>query len=82
MKKVKIQINESIDWSKPQWVQSVAYPDLIVLTSGCSSLGAYFTGTAMPCHIHPKGEYRNDWCKSGFKSLTFDIPFTISNSNE
>ena len=80
MKKVTIPTNEGIDWSKKQWVQSIAYPDLIVLANG-EIVGDNFTGTAMPCNRYPRGEYRTDWCKSAFKHLTSDIPFTISNSN-
>ena len=81
MKKVTIPTNEGIDWSKPQWVQNVKYSDLIVLTTG-SKTKAEFSGTAMPCGIYDKGVYATDWVKSNFQPLAFDIPFTISNSNE
>lgn len=79
MKKVTIPTNEGIDWSKPQWV--ITQKGTIVLTTGEHD-GEYFTGTALPCREYPVGEHDNDWYKPQFQPITFDIPFTISNSNE
>ena len=79
MKKVKIPTNEGIDWSKQQWVIS-EYGKEVVLTTGQHKDGT-FTGTCMPCNEYPKGNISTFWMKSCFKPLTFDIPFTISNSN-
>ena len=78
MKKVTIPTNEGIDWSKPQWV---IYEDDIVLTTGKHGCNR-FEGTCLPCSNYPNGDFARDWSKDLFKPLTFDIPFTISNSNE
>ena len=78
MKKVTIQTNEGIDWSKPQWL--ITQKGTVVLTTGGHS-GDYFTGTALPCDSYPKGDYDTKWLKKEFYRPIFDIPFTISNSN-
>ena len=80
MKKVKIPTNEGIDWSKPQWVIS-SNPACVVLTNGAHD-GDSFTGTCLPCSAYLNGFYSKMWSKVEFNTLTFDIPFTISNSNE
>ena len=79
MKKVKIPTNEGIDWSKPQWVFDLQ-SNMVILTSG-NHEGDFFEGTAMPCHGFPSGEWSQKWTKCFYQPLTFDIPFTISNSN-
>lgn len=79
MKKVTIPTNEGIDWSKPQWVISNATV-CVVLTNGAHD-GDNFTGTCLPCEIYKNGFQSKAWIKTEFKPLTFDIPFTISNSN-
>ncbi len=81
MKKVTIPTNEGIDWSKPQWVQYIHDKTCLILTTG-DEKGDLFSGTCMPHEGRPRGEYRNDWVKCNFTILTFDIPFTISNSSE
>ena len=81
MKKVKIPTNEGIDWSKPQWVQNTGNKTCLILTTGQHEAQS-FRGTCMPYEKRPNGEYRVDWIKCNFQPLTFDIPFTISNSNE
>ena len=80
MKKVKIPTNEGIDWSKKQWVINHETSQ-VVLTTGENS-DSLFTGTCMPCSKYPNGDFDNQWRKCRFQHLTFDIPFTISNSNE
>ena len=82
MKKVTIPTEiQGIDWSQKQWVQYKKDPTLLVLTTGEHD-GSDFSGTAMPCEKHQYGKYSAIWTKCFFQPLTFDIPFTISNSNE
>jgi hypothetical protein len=82
MKKVIIPKSPSaeIDWSKPQWVIGPAGE--VVLISGIDKSTGMFDGTVLPCDKYPNGDYRTDWIKSSFKLLTYDIPFTISNSED
>ncbi len=68
-----------INWNKPQWVIS-KFND-IVLTTGRHD-GDDFTGTCLPNQKYPNGDYATNWSKRVFKPLTFDIPFTISNSED
>ena len=81
MKKVTIPTEmQGIDWSKPQWVIS-SNPACVVLTTGKAD-GDVFEGTCLPCSVYINGFHSKIWSKIEFKPLTFDIPFTISNSNE
>lgn len=82
MKKVQIQNQKEkeIDWSKPQWVQSIERPDKIVLITKNHSEEA-FSGTCMPCLDCPNGKYSDNWAKSSFHLLTDDITFIISNKD-
>lgn len=84
MKKVKVEITKptTIDWTKPQWVQSKLDPNTIVLTTGFSEKENNFTGTALPCRAYTKGFYSQNWGKQHFELLTEDIPFTISNKED
>ncbi len=80
MKKVEIKQTETIDWSKPQWVQKINNPTLVILTTGRHTQ-TDFQGTAMPCNDYPEGRYIADWIKASFRPLTTDINFTISNKD-
>ena len=81
MKKVTIPTEmQGVDWSKPQWVISVDKQH-VILTTG-THISGYFTGTCLPCNDRKNGLYSETWLKICFQPLTFDIPFTISNSNE
>lgn len=80
MKKVEINQTETIDWSKPQWVQHYEEPTTIVLTNGRYGDNK-FEGAALPCKEYPNGEIAADWAKIQFRPLTTDIKFTISNQD-
>lgn len=81
MKKVTIPTEiKGIDWSKPQWVIDQE-SNMAILTNGQHE-GGKFEGTCLPCSCCLNGKFAKDWTKSYYKPLTFDIPFTISNSNE
>lgn len=82
MKKLEIKqdtIHSEIDWGKPQWVINETQT-LVILTTGQHD-GIMFSGTVMPCHDYPNGEYGEDWYKHIFIPITFDIQFTISNED-
>lgn len=82
MKKLELKPTQpvEIDWSKPQWVQSIAFPNRIVLTTGVHKKIS-FSGTIMPCDDYPIGEYTNDWAKDNFQVLEGEITFIISNND-
>lgn len=80
MKKVEINQTETIYWSKPQWVQHINKPTLIVLTTGTHAQ-TLFQGTAMPCFDYPDGRFKADWPKEKFRPLVGEIQFTISNED-
>lgn len=82
MKKLELKPTQSveIDWSKPQWVQSINQPDRIILTTGIHKNDA-FSGTAMPCEYWKDGAYSEMWDKKLFKPLEGEIPFIISNND-
>lgn len=81
MKKVEINQTETIDWSKPQWVQHLYKKDIIVLTTG-EEIRNDFTGTALPCEDYPNGDYASNWDKKSFRPLVGEIQFTISNAKD
>ena len=83
MKKVIVPADKGtkINWYKPQWV--INDLGIVVLTTGRHEQeGEGFSGTCLPCDEYPNGNYSTGWKKSGFKPLTYDIPFTISNSED
>ncbi len=82
MKKLELKPTQSveIDWSKPQWVQSLNSPDFIILTTG-KHTETVFCGTVLPCAHWPNGCDRVDWNKEAFKPLEGEIPFIISNND-
>lgn len=59
------QEEQTIDWSKPQWVVS---DEFIVFTSGEHTENT-FTGTCLPCKSYPKGNKSEDWGKEYFKPI-------------
>jgi hypothetical protein len=60
------EVNEKIDWSKPQWVVATDYKN-ILFTSGKHE-GNMFEGTCLPCDGFPKGS-KDNWNKSYFKPI-------------
>ena len=63
------EVNEEIDWSKPQWV--ISEDGIIILTSGRHSVD-YFKGHCLPCNDYPNGEFSDTWNKSYFKPIPSD----------
>lgn len=84
MKQVTLEkgfkVNEPINWDKPQWVQCITHPHIIVLAHGSHS-GRNFVGTALPCKEYPNGSYDNEWSKRAFVVLETDVNFVISNKD-
>lgn len=66
---LKEEVNEVIDWSKPQWV--ITEDGIIILTSGVHSKYD-FSGTCLPCNIYPNGEFSKSWSKEFFKLIPID----------
>ena len=70
---VSKEVNEEIDWSKPQWVMSKK--GTIVFTNGLNGFNELedFQGTALPCFPEsPNGEFCKIWSKSKFKPIPKD----------
>lgn len=60
------EVNEGIDWSKPQWVTSKI--GHIVFTNGkCDNYS--FEGTCIPCDWSRKGEFFASWDKNSFQPI-------------
>lgn len=60
------EVNEDIDWSKPQWV--ISEDEEIVFTNGKHS-GNSFSGCCLPCDSFKNGYFMEDWNKEFFKPI-------------
>lgn len=62
------EVNEEIDWSKPQWVVDKD-DELLVFTNGTHD-GSDFEGIALPCiPDYPTGKVFSYWSKVLFKPI-------------
>lgn len=66
---VSKEVNEEIDWSKPQWLKTEF--GLICFTNGQHD-GSDFEGTALPCDDNPNGDFSRMWDKRQFKPIPKD----------
>jgi hypothetical protein len=65
------EVNEEIDWSKPQWVTSKM--GHIVFTNGkCDNYNDSFEGTCIPCDKILEGEFFQSWDKKSFQPIPKD----------
>jgi hypothetical protein len=65
------EVNEEIDWSKPQWVVSIDSEKVIVFTNG-QHTGNCFTGICLPSNYRKNGEFKSDFYKSIFQPIPKD----------
>jgi hypothetical protein len=64
------EVNEKIDWSKPQWV--VNETDKIVLFTNGQHKDRLFGGSALPCKTYPNGKFAEHWDKYSFQPIPKD----------
>jgi hypothetical protein len=63
------EVNEEIDWSKPQWV--ISEKGSIIFTNGEHG-SITFEGSVMPCKSYSNGGFRTDFMKNSFQPIPKD----------
>jgi len=75
------ELEQTIDWAIPQYVQNIDDPNFIVLTTGLFT-PENFEGTALPCSFYPLGIYEDNFLKENFKLLEGTRTLIISNKKD
>lgn len=60
------ELNEEIDWSKPQWV--ISEKSQVIFTNGKFD-DICFEGTCLPDNLYPNGNFSKIWGKEFFKLI-------------